>query len=719
MASLLVMLLPPNLILLYLMILLIMIQIPPYLSSNDDNNYTSCANTTYDCGVINNIGFPFWGGNRPKWCGHPLLQLNCDHHGLATYLTIKGMRYQVLEADMENRTMKIARVDYFEGLCPSKPVNTTLDFDLFEYGPGNKNLTLFYHCSFNNGFSNFLNCFSNGTSSEHFYAQPQDLGAPPSALICSTEVFVPIFLLQFDEGDLSWNKIEGAIQNGFMVRWIEGVEECVKCMNSGGACGYDWNSNQSTCYCKDQFNSSYLGDRIIKTCDPSALAPPHQDDHGPSSDKSSSSKAPAIGASVGAVVLVVLLVGTFFVVRKRRRNAERSRSNKDTLPLSGVPLTSSTTSSSNTSQSASSYPSSKSESVVGPKSYYYGVHVFDYAELEEATKNFDPSREIGEGGFGTVYKGILQDGRVVAVKRHYESHLKRVEQYMNEVEILAHLRHKNLVSLFGCTSRHSRELILVYEFIPNGTLADHLHGSLANSTLLPWNVRYNIALETAEALSYLHSKKVIHRDVKSNNILLTENFQVKVADFGLSRLFPKFVTHVSTAPQGTPGYVDPEYYQNYQLTDKSDVYSFGVVLVELISSLQAVDITRQRNEVNLASLAVNRIQSQELHDMVDPDLGFERDNEVRRMVTAVAELAFRCLQQQREMRPSMDEVLEVLRGVKSDEFDAIEKNSSQSVVDFNHSKTEEAILLKKVPSPFSPDSVADKWVSSSSTSSTS
>ncbi|XLR21439.1 hypothetical protein HN51_068211 [Arachis hypogaea] len=277
MASLLVMLLP------HLMILLIMIQIPPYLSSNDDN-YTSCADTRYDCGKINNIGFPFWGGNRPKQCGHPLLQLNCDpDHAFATYITIKNMTYRVLEAYSENQTMKIARVDYFEGLCPSKPVNTSLDFELFDYGPGNKNLTLFYHCSLNNGLPNsipgFLNCFSNRTSNEYFYARPEALGAPPSSVVCTTSVFIPL-LLQLDvEVELTWNNIEGAIQNGFLVKWIGSVTECFKCMNSGGACGYDWNSKQATCYCKDESNYSNLGDGLIKTCDSSATSPPHQDDH--------------------------------------------------------------------------------------------------------------------------------------------------------------------------------------------------------------------------------------------------------------------------------------------------------------------------------------------------------------------------------------------------------------------------------------------------------
>ena len=285
---------------------------------------------------------------------------------------------------------------------------------------------------------------------------------------------------------------------------------------------------------------------------------------------------------------------------------------------------------------------------------------------------------------------------------------------MNEVQILARLRHKSLVTLFGCTHRHSRELLLVYEFIPNGTVADHLQGRSTKSTnLLPWPIRLNIAVETAEALAYLHAKGVIHRDVKTNNILLDDNFRVKVADFGLSRDFPNHVTHVSTAPQGTPGYVDPEYYQSYQLTDKSDVYSFGVVLVELISSLQAVDINRNRSDVNLANMAINKIQNQELHELVDPYLGFERDYAIRRMTTGVAELAFRCLQQEREIRPSMNEVVEILRGIKSD--DGLGAREETEVLEV---RIDEARLLKKV-SPVSPDSVVDKCFSGSSVSNSS
>ncbi|KAG4907523.1 hypothetical protein JHK86_056007 [Glycine max] len=161
------------------------------------------------------------------------------------------------------------------------------------------------------------------------------------------------------------------------------------------------------------------------------------------------------------------------------------------------------------------------------------------------------------------------------------------------------------------------------------------------------------------------SPDIIHRDVKTNNILLDNSFCVEVADFGLSRLFPNDVTHVSTAPQGTPGYVDPEYHRCYQLTNKSDVYSFGVVLIELISSIPPIYLTRHKDEINLADLAIRKIKKSATAELVDPFLGFESNSDVKRQVTCVAELAFQCLQRDKELRPSMDEVLEVLRRSES------------------------------------------------------
>ncbi|KAF5450921.1 hypothetical protein F2P56_031234 [Juglans regia] len=354
-------------------------------------------------------------------------------------------------------------------------------------------------------------------------------------------------------------------------------------------------------------------------------------------------------------------------------------------------------------------------------SVYFGVPLFSYSELQEATNNFDIEKELGDGGFGTVYYGKLRDGREVAVKRLYEHNYKRVEQFMNEVEILTRLRHTNLVSLYGCTSRHSRELLLVYEYIPNGTVADHIHGDRATPGSLTWPTRMSIAIETANALAYLHASDIIHRDVKTNNILLDNNFSVKVADFGLSRLFPTDVTHVSTAPQGTPGYVDPEYHQCYQLTSKSDVYSFGVVLIELISSLTAVDIGRHRHEINLANLAINKIEKSAFHELIDPHLGFHSDDEVKRMTISVASLAFQCVQQDKELRPSMDEVLKELHNIQSckdvpkDQEKAYEDAGMLNIDTQTSPDCDEVGLLKTKQLPPSPNCVTDNWTSRSTT----
>lgn len=298
--------------------------------------------------------------------------------------------------------------------------------------------------------------------------------------------------------------------------------------------------------------------------------------------------------------------------------------------------------------------------------------------------------------FILILIGKLQDGREVAIKRLYENNNRRAEQFLNELEILANLRHRNLVNLYGCTSRQSRELLLVYEYVRNGTVADHLHGKQSRLGLLPWSTRLSIATETASALVYLHDSDIIHRDVKTQNILLDNDFSVKVADFGLSRLFPLDVTHVSTAPQGTPGYVDPEYYQCYQLTEKSDVYSFGVLLAELISSLPAVDITRRRNEINLSTMAINKIQNHALHELVDSSLGYESDFNVKKEVTAVAELCFECLQSTKDMRPSMNDVLKRLLIIQDQQRSEVD---SAEVVDI---PADDVLMLKGDFSPSSP-----------------
>ncbi|KAL2510191.1 Protein kinase superfamily protein [Forsythia ovata] len=288
--------------------------------------------------------------------------------------------------------------------------------------------------------------------------------------------------------------------------------------------------------------------------------------------------------------------------------------------------------------------------------------VFTYEELESSTNRFDLKRKIGDGGFGSVYLGQLYDGRIVAVK-HLHKHNPTTaagakgfstKSFCNEILILSSINHPNLVKLHGYCS-DPRGLLLVYDYVPNGTLSDHLHGkkSLYRKGALTWNTRVDIALQIAMAIEYLHFAvvpPVVHRDITSSNIFVEKDMRVKVGDFGLSRLLVCSETSLAsnnssegvwTGPQGTPGYLDPDYYRSFRLNEKSDIYSFGVVLLELITGMRAVDQNRDKTEMALADLVVPRIQMGLLHQVLDPVLVV--DGEAMEGVDAVAELAFRCV----------------------------------------------------------------------------
>lgn len=306
------------------------------------------------------------------------------------------------------------------------------------------------------------------------------------------------------------------------------------------------------------------------------------------------------------------------------------------------------------------------EPPVLPGSKIGNLGIYSYEELRRATNCFHEDNEIGEEGNGLVYLGKLRDGRTVTVKRLYQENSWKLEQFINELQIFSSLNHPRLVRPFGCTPADTPELLVVYEFVPSGTLADHLHGYRRNPRGLPWYTRLNIAIQTAEALAFLHSVEtpIIHRDVKSSNIFLDENFNVKVSRFGFCGLVPADASYVTSAILGTAGYIDPEYLNCYHLTEKSDVYSFGVVLMEIISAKLAVDIHRKTGEINLANMAISKIQEGAFHELVDPQLDIEINHLVKAMVSAVAELAFRCLASDRDDRPDMKEVVARLGEIK-------------------------------------------------------
>ncbi|KAF9596728.1 hypothetical protein IFM89_012927 [Coptis chinensis] len=288
--------------------------------------------------------------------------------------------------------------------------------------------------------------------------------------------------------------------------------------------------------------------------------------------------------------------------------------------------------------------------------------LFGLKEVKKATGGFSKDRMLGSGGFGEVYKGELRDGTIVAVKSAKVGNIKSTQQVLNEVGILSQVNHKHLVRLFGCCIEAEQPL-MIYEYISNGTLHEHLHGK--TGTFLDWKTRLNIALQTAEALAYLHSSAytpIYHRDVKSTNILLDQELNAKVADFGLSRLARPGLSHVSTCAQGTLGYLDPEYYRNYQLTDKSDVYSFGVVLLELLTSKNAIDFSRDEEDVNLAIYVTRCTNNGSVIEVVDHQLlGDDPSDETMTSIKLFTELAMTCLREKKGERPGMKDVAERLQ----------------------------------------------------------
>ncbi|KAL2229790.1 serine/threonine-protein kinase PBL27 [Sesamum indicum] len=324
----------------------------------------------------------------------------------------------------------------------------------------------------------------------------------------------------------------------------------------------------------------------------------------------------------------------------------------------------------NSDKSRSRSNDSKKEPTI-PKEPNIAAQTFTFRELAAATKNFRPECLLGEGGFGRVYKGRLEStGQVVAVKQLDRNGLQGNREFLVEVLMLSLLHHPNLVNLIGyCADGDQR--LLVYEYMPLGSLEDHLHDLPPDKEPLDWNTRMKIAAGAAKGLEYLHDKAnppVIYRDLKSSNILLDEGYFPKLSDFGLAKLGPVGdKTHVSTRVMGTYGYCAPEYAMTGQLTLKSDVYSFGVVFLEIITGRKAIDNTRGAGEHNLVAWARPLFKDRrKFPKMADPLL--QGRYPMRGLYQALA-VAAMCLQEQAATRPLIGDVVTALTYLASQTYD--------------------------------------------------
>lgn len=317
-------------------------------------------------------------------------------------------------------------------------------------------------------------------------------------------------------------------------------------------------------------------------------------------------------------------------------------------------------------QSSTSYRLAMASPLVGlPEVSHLGWgHWFTLRDLEIATNRFSAENVLGEGGYGIVYRGRLVNGTEVAVKKLFNNQGQAEREFGIEVEAIGNVRHKNLVRLLGyCIEGVHR--MLVYEYVNNGNLEQWLHGAMRQHGTMTWEARLKVLLGTAKALAYLHEAiepKVVHRDIKSSNILIDHDFNAKISDFGLSKLLDSGESHIATRVMGTFGYVAPEYANSGLLNEKSDVYSFGVLVLEAVTGRDPVDYGRPANEVNLVEWLKMMVGNRRAEEVVDPELEVKPSTRALKRALLVA---LRCVDPESDKRPKMSQVVRML---EADEY---------------------------------------------------
>ncbi|KAG4975177.1 hypothetical protein JHK87_031998 [Glycine soja] len=607
--------------------------------------HVSSATSCPPCG---NTTVPFPLSTTPT-CGDPSYKIRCSSSNTLVFDTLNNS-YPIESIDPNAQRFVIRPAPLLTNTCVSTDkvhqgiqLNTTLPFNITS-----SNTIMYLNCT-TTLLQSPLNCSAASACHSYIKATASAAacqGAGPLCCTYRTGGSSNSYMLRVrDSGCSAYSSfvnLNPALpvnrwpEPGLEIQWLSPKETVCgsqqDCDSATSTCGPDASSALGIrrCFCND----GLVWDPIQGVCAKKITC------QNPGGCDDSTSRTAIIAGSVCGVGAALILAVIAFLLYKRHRRIKEAQARL----------------------------AKEREGILNASNGGRAAKLFSGKELKKATNDFSSDRLLGVGGYGEVYKGILQDGTVVAVKCAKLGNPKGTDQVLNEVRILCQVNHRNLVGLLGCCVELEQP-IMVYEFIENGTLLDHLQGQMPKSRgLLTWTHRLQIARHTAEGLAYLHFMAVppiYHRDVKSSNILLDIKMNAKVSDFGLSRLAQTDMSHISTCAQGTLGYLDPEYYRNYQLTDKSDVYSFGVVLLELLTAQKAIDFNRAADDVNLAIYVHQMVAEEKLMDVIDPVLKNGATTIELETMKAVAFLALGCLEEKRQNRPSMKEVAEEIEYIIS------------------------------------------------------
>ncbi|XP_061350617.1 LEAF RUST 10 DISEASE-RESISTANCE LOCUS RECEPTOR-LIKE PROTEIN KINASE-like 2.5 isoform X2 [Gastrolobium bilobum] len=576
------------------MLLFILTNLPQSHSQEEETKYTSCSRQPYNCGDVSNIFYPFWGHNRPQYCGggHQLdFKLECQNDN--TTVLIGSPNFQVLRIDATAYTITMKQT--VDDVCSPTFYDTFLGLDpaFFVYPPTVHNITIFYNCSSLEFSAADRYEFTCGNENGTYGVGGKDdvLKEHPELQNCERHIQVPI--------QVPLDDMKGALDGGFEVNYNNPHgKECRRCSDSKGVCGHNSTSHEFTCFCKDGSSDaivcygggsnstrSHLLRKILTGC------------------KSSSWR------------------GKFWLTTKDNKDIEAFLKNHGALTLKR----------------------------------------YKFSDVKKMTNSF--KNKLGQGGFGSVYKGQLFNGCPVAVKI-LRSSKGNNEDFINEVASISSTSHVNVVTLLGFCFE-GRKKALIYEFMSNGSLEKFIyrngHEAVAS---LNWEDLYQIAMGIARGLEYLHrgcNTRILHFDIKPHNILLDENFCPKISDFGLAKLCPRKESMISMSDaRGTIGYVAPEMWNRHfgGVSHKSDVYSYGMMLLEMVGGRRNVNADASHtSELYFPHWVYNRLEQSS--DLRPDEVMKTEENEIAKRLTVVG---LWCTQTFPDDRPTMSRVIDMLEG---------------------------------------------------------